>query len=408
MAKNTHLEHLEDDILNNGTQGGINAINFLRELGKMLTEPSSSIRVTTKWDGAPAIICGVDPEWDQFFVGTKSVFAKTNPKKMYTAKQIDENYSGQLAEKLKAALEYLPKLGIKGVLQGDLLFTDDKKRATIGGERMITFQPNTIVYAVPENSNLGKKINRAKIGIVFHTEYTGATTADMNASFGVDITNFNNVPDVYAATATFSDASGQAVFTTAELQKYTAAVNKAEGSLKQASKFLNILGETGQGKFLLSTLFKQFFNTYIRQGKSIPNVNRVIQEFSVYYDTLLQKEIDSKKTVAAKDKYVKIQKEGLKFIETNKRSIYFTIASYANLQAAKELVIRKLEKVKTLGTFLRTEDGYKVTAPEGFVAIRSGQALKLVDRLEFSRANFTATKDWDKTPAGYKGVEVTK
>ncbi len=406
MAKNTHLEHLEDDIFNNGTQGGFNAINFLRELGSMLTEPTSPIRVTTKWDGAPAIVCGIDPRWDAFFVGTKSVFAKTNPKKMYTSEQIDENYSGQLAAKLKAALKYFPKLGITGVVQGDLLFTDDKKRATIGGERMITFQPNTIVYAVPENSDLGRQIQRAKIGIVFHTRYTGPTTADMNASFGVDITNFNNVPDVYAATATFSDASGAATFNAAELQKYKSAVNKAEGSLKQASKFLNILGETGQGKFLLSTLFKQFFNTYIRQGKSIPNVNRVIQEFSVYYDTLLQKEIDSKKTPSAKDKYAKMQKEGLKFIESNKRSIYFTISSYSNLQASKELVIRKLEKVKTLGTFLRTEDGYKVTAPEGFVAIRSGQALKLVDRLEFSRANFTATKDWDKTPPGYKGVEV--
>jgi hypothetical protein len=406
MAKNTHLEHLEDDILNNGSQGGFNAINFLRELGDMLTEPTSSIRVTTKWDGAPAVICGIDPEWDQFFVGTKSVFAKTNPKKMYSAKQIDENYSGQLAEKLKAALEYFPKLGITGVVQGDLLFTDDKKRVTIGGERMITFQPNTIVYAVPENSTLGKQLQRAKIGMVFHTKYTGPTTADMNASFGVNISSYNKDPDVYAATATFSDASGEATFTSVELQKYNSTVNKAEGSLKQASKFLNILGETGQGKFLLSTLFKQFFNTYIRQGKSIPNVNRVIQEFSVYYDTLLQKEIDSKKTPTAKDKYAKIQKEGLKFIESNKRSIYFTISSYSNLQAAKELVIRKLEKVKTLGTFLRTEDGYKVTAPEGFVAIRSGQALKLVDRLEFSRANFTATKDWDKTPPGYKGVEV--
>ena len=405
MAKNTHLEHLEDDILNNGTEGGKNAIIFLRELGKMLTEPKSSIRVTTKWDGAPAVICGTDPENGEFFVGTKSVFAKTNPKKMYTMKQVDENYSGQLASKLKDCLKYLSNVGIKGVLQGDLLFTNDKKVATIDGKRMISFQPNTIVYAVPEKSELGKQIARAKLGIVFHTEYSGPTTAEMNASFGVDITNLNKNSDVYVATATFSDASGEAVFNQAELQKFNSAVNQAEGSLKQASKFLNILGETGQGKFLLSTLFKQFFNTYIRQGKSIPNVNRVIQEFSGYYRTLLQKEIDSKKTVAAKNKYVKIQEDGLKFIESNKRAIYFTIASYSNLQSAKGIVIKKLEKVKTLGTFLRTESGYKVTAPEGFVAIRSGKALKLVDRLEFSRANFTATKDWDKTPPGYKGVE---
>jgi hypothetical protein len=405
MAKNTHLEHLEDDILNNGTEGGRNAIIFLKELGRMLTEPRSSVRVTTKWDGAPAVICGTDPENGQFFVGTKSVFAKTNPKKMYSPEQVDENYSGQLASKLKDCLKYISKLGIKGVLQGDLLFTNDKKVATIGGKRMISFQPNTIVYAVPEKSELGMQISRAKLGIVFHTEYDGPTTAKMNASFGVNITNLNKNSDVYVATATFTDASGEAVFSQAELQKYTAAVNKAEGSLKQASKFLNILGETGQGKFLLSTLFKQFFNTYIRQGKSIPNVNRVIQEFSGYYGTLLQKEIDLKKTVAAKNKYVKIQKDGLKFIESNKRAIYFTIASYSNLQSVKGIIIKKLENVKTLGTFLRTESGYKVTAPEGFVAIRSGKALKLVDRLEFSRANFTATKDWDKTPPGYKGVE---
>ena len=405
MSKNTHLEHLEDDILNNGVEGGKNAIIFLKELGEMLTEPTSSIRVTTKWDGAPAVICGIDPENGEFFVGTKSVFAKTNPKKMYSAEQVDENYSGQLASKLKACLKHLPKLGIKSVLQGDLLFTEeDKIKENILGKDCIKFQPNTIVYCVEKGSDIYDNVDNAKVGIVFHTKYIGRELSSMTATFG-EINNFNKTSDVYATTATFKDASGEATFTTAELQKYTAAVNKAEGSLKQASKFLNILGETGQGKFLLSTLFKQFFNTYIRQGKSIPNVNRVIQEFSGYYRTLLQKEIDLKKTVTAKNKYVKIQEDGLKFIESNKRAIYFTIASYSNLQSAKSIVIKKLEKVKTLGTFLRTDTGYKVTAPEGFVAIRSGKALKLVDRLEFSRANFTATKDWDKTPAGYKGVE---
>ena len=406
MAKNTHLEHLEDDILNNGMEGGKNAIEFLRELGKMLSEPNSQIRVTTKWDGAPAIVCGIFPNTGQFFVGTKSVFSKTFPKICFTDADIDfYGYEGQLASKLKACLKHLPKLGIKSVLQGDLLFTEeDKIKENILGKDCIKFQPNTIVYCVEKGSDIYDNVDEAKVGIVFHTKYIGREISSMNATFG-EINNFNKTSDVYATTATFKDASGEATFTTAELQKYTAAVNKAEGSLKQASKFLNILGETGQGKFLLSTLFKQFFNTYIRQGKSIPNVNRVIQEFSGYYRTLLQKEIDLKKTVTAKNKYVKIQEDGLKFIESNKRAIYFTIASYLNLQSAKSIVIKKLEKVKTLGTFLRTDTGYKVTAPEGFVAIRSGKALKLVDRLEFSRANFTATKDWDKTPAGYKGVE---
>ena len=104
MAKNTHLEHLEDDILNDGTKGGKNAITFLRELGDMLSEKPSSMMITTKWDGAPAIICGIDPETEQFFVGTKSVFNK-NPKVNYTTSDISRNHSGELATKLSIALK---------------------------------------------------------------------------------------------------------------------------------------------------------------------------------------------------------------------------------------------------------------------------------------------------------------
>jgi hypothetical protein len=394
MAKNTHLEHLEDDILNHGSSGGKNAISFLRELGQMLSEPRSSIRITTKWDGAPAVICGIEPLTGLFFVGTKSVFAKTNPKLMFTPADIDQNYSGQLASKLKACLEHLPKLGIKNVIQGDLLFTDDVSIKTIGGERVHSFQPNTIVYTVPVDSKLGSKISRAKVGIVFHTEYSGSSLDSMNASFGVDISSFQDTPDVYAATASFQDASGVANFSPAELTKYNSAVNMAEGSLKQASAFLDILGETGDGKFLLSTLFKQYFNTYIRSGREIANVKAVSDGFTTYYASLLDKEMYSKKTPAARDKYLKIKTDGLSFLSKNGRSVYFTVASYMNLQKAKNLVIRKLENVRDFGTFLRTSDGYKVTAPEGFVAIKSGSALKLVDRLEFSRANFTADKNW--------------
>jgi len=394
MAKNTHLEHLEDDILNHGSAGGKNAITFLNELGTMLTEPRSSIRITTKWDGAPAVICGIEPVTGCFFVGTKSVFAKTNPKLMFTSGDIDQNYSGQLASKLKACLEHLPKLGITNVIQGDLLFTDDVSIKTIAGERVHSFQPNTIVYTVPVDSKLGSKISRAKVGIVFHTEYSGSSLESMNASFGVDISKFQDCPDVYAATASFSDASGAANFSPTEHQKYKSAVNMATGSLKQASAFLDILGETGDGKFLLSTLFKQYFNTYIRSGNPITNVKKVSEGFKTYYSSLLDKEIGSKKTPAARDKYAKIKADGLTFLTKNSRSVYFTVASYINLQKAKNIVIRKLEMVKDFGTFLRTGDGYKVTAPEGFVAIKSGSALKLVDRLEFSRANFTADKNW--------------
>jgi hypothetical protein len=399
MAKNTHLEHLEDDILNQGSQGGKNAIEFLRSLGKMLTEKNSTgIMITTKWDGAPAIVCGTNPENGKFFVGTKSVFAKTEPKLCYTNQDITNFYGeeGQLVNKLRTCLQYLPRIGINGVLQGDLLFTNDRGLANINGKNMITFRPNTITYAVPRDTDLGSKVSLAKMGIVFHTRYTGNTIAEMNASFGVDINSFNNNQDVYVATATFRDATGAANFSTEQLTAYNAAVNRAEGSLRQASTFLDILGATGESKFLMTSLFKRYFNTYIVSGQGVKNTQDVSANFSKFYVGLLDKEILSKKTKTAQDKYLKMKQDGLQFIEANKRAIYMTVASYINLQTAKGMVINQLAKVNTFGTFLKTDDGYKVTAPEGFVAIKSGSALKLVDRLEFSRANFTVAKDWDK------------
>jgi hypothetical protein len=398
MAKNTHLEHLEDDILNNGSVGGMNAIAFLRELGKFLSHQASSVAITTKWDGAPAIVCGINPENNKFFIGTKSVFAKTEPKLCYTVADITRFYGeeGQLAAKLKTCLQYLSNLNIRGVLQGDLLFTNDKQSRIINGESVIAFRPNTITYAVPSESEFGNKISNAKMGIVFHTRYTGSSIAEMSASFGVDISNLTPSSDVYVATASFTDATGAASLTAEQLRLYTAAVNRAEGSLRQASTFLNILSSTGSSKFLMATLFKQYFNTYIKSGQGLTNSRDVARNFAGYYIQLLDKEVLTKKTKAAQDKYLQMKREGLAFIKTNENAIYMTVASYMNLQTAKAMIVNQLAKVKTFGTFLQTEDGYKITAPEGFVAIRDGSALKLVDRLEFSKANFTIAKNWDK------------
>jgi len=396
MAKNTHLEHLEDDILNNGSAGGKNAIAFLRELGGMLHQIPSSISVTTKWDGAPSIVCGIDPQTNLFFVGTKSVFAKTEPKICYHDEDIDLWYTDQLASKLKYCLMHLKKMNITGVLQGDLLFTDDKFLQTINGKRVISFRPNTITYAVDAQTPLANTIKTAKLGIVFHTKYTGASIPEMTASFGVNISNLSKTPDVYVASASFSDATGIANFTEPEYRKYISAVNQAEGSLKQASKFLDVLTSTGESKFVMSKIFKMYFNTYIKNGKRLPNVKEVTTQFSNYYSDILDKEMMSKKTKPTRDKYLKMKNDGLNFIQKNRQSVYMTVSSYMDLQTAKTIVIRQLEKVKSLGTFIKTDEGYRQTAPEGFVAIKSGSALKLVDRLEFSRANFTVAKNWDK------------
>ena len=393
--KNTHLEHLEDNILNGGSQGGKEAVAFLRSLGDMLDQGSADTRVTVKWDGAPAIICGVNPENGRFFVGTKSVFNKVNPKISYSEDDVERMYPpGQLAEKLKDAYKYLSTLSIPNVVQGDLLFTDDKYEANIGGETCIAFQPNTIVYAVPKDSDIGKKIEDAKFGIVFHTQYSGRTLDTMSASFGN--INIQGNTNVFVTSSDFKNASGEANMSSQEKTTYMNLVNKTEGSLKQASRFLDMMKTNNMNKFTLNIMFKTFFNTYVRQGKTLIGARNTARDFAQYFSNALDKEIATKKMKTTKDKYLELKNKGLKFISDNQQAIYMTVASYMNLQAAKNFMIRKLQKVNTFGTFLRTPDGYRVTAPEGFVAIRSGQALKLVDRLEFSRANFTADKNWEK------------
>ena len=393
--KNTHLEHLEDNILNGGSEGGKEAVAFLRSLGKMLDQGGADARVTVKWDGAPAVICGTNPDNGRFFVGTKSVFNKVDPKIIYSEEDVDRMYSpGQLAQKLKDSYKYLSQLSIPNVVQGDLLFTDDKYETNIGGDTCIAFQPNTIVYAVPKDSDVGQKIQDAKLGIVFHTSYSGRSLDTLTASFG-NIGIQGNT-DVFVTSSDFKNASGEANMTPAEKTTYANLVNKTEGSLKQSSRFLDMMKENSMNKFTLNIMFKTFFNTYVRQGRNLIGARNTARDFAAYFSNALDKEIDSKKMKTTKDKYLDIKNKGLKFISDNQQAIYMTVASYMNLQAAKNFMIRKLQKVNTFGTFLRTPDGYRVTAPEGFVAIRSGQALKLVDRLEFSRANFTADKNWEK------------
>jgi len=161
-GKNLHLEHIEDEILNYGVDGGRASINFIQSLRDMFAGATrSSINMTVKWDGAPAIFAGVDPEDNKFFVGKKSVF-NVEPQLYKTNADIDKYTSGDLNAKFKVALEEFPKLGIKGVIQGDLMFTNDVGTQKIDGIDYYTFQPNTIVYAAAKDSDLGKQINTGK------------------------------------------------------------------------------------------------------------------------------------------------------------------------------------------------------------------------------------------------------
>jgi hypothetical protein len=392
--RNTHLEHLEDAIIDKGSAGGQSAINFLKSVRNMLAGSSSNkVNMTVKWDGAPAIICGTNPENGKFFVGTKSVFNK-NPKVNYTVGDIRKNHSGELAEKLTVALRELRRLGINGVLQGDFLFTpSDLKKINIDGESMVSFTPNTITYAVPTSSMLAKKILRARMGIVFHTKYTGKTLDSMTAGFG---TIRGSATNVFLASAGYKDVSGSVKLTRSELTQFNAKLRMAEGSLLKASKVIDEMSITSSEGLGVGYRLKTFFNHYIRNTQGhMAKIKSLVDMFRDYYVNILQAEIDSKKSPAGKQKYKDILEKNLTFIDRNKNGLYFAIASHVTLQNAKNFLVNKMSEIQSIGHFLKTSTGYKVTAPEGFVAVdKVAGAVKLVDRLEFSRANFTMPKGW--------------
>ena len=396
-GKNLHLEHIEDQVLNRGVAGAREAINFLQSLRNMLAgHADTKMNITTKWDGAPAVFAGTNPENGKFFVGTKGIFAK-NAKLNYTDDDIDRNHPAEgLNVKLKMALRYLPKLGIKGILQGDMMFTKgDLKKETIDGENYITFQPNTIVYAVPTSSKLAQMMMAAQVGIVFHTSYTGQKMEDMKASFNIDIGRLATTKDVWFRDASFTDASGSATFTEEETKQITTILSLA-GRTFQTIPALT-LNRISSSDTILEYI-KTFNNTKVREGKKITDTRAHTLELVRFVEAKLNKEIAKVKREDTKRKKAAEKTEIMRFFRSSAMSLK-TIFDLQNLLVdAKLMIIRKLETIKSIGTFIRTDDGFRITAPEGFVAVSktTGGALKLVDRLEFSQANFTAAKNWSK------------
>jgi len=391
--KNTHLEHLEDDIINRGSKGGDNAINFLKSVRNMLAGQSGGTNITVKWDGAPAIICGINPENGKFFVGTKSVFNVT-PKINYTERDISQNHSGEVAKKLSVCLRYLKGLNIKGILQGDLLFTDgDLKSISIDGEKMVSFTPNTITYAMPVTSDIGKRILKAKMGIVFHTQYNGKDMKSLSASFGT-VTGSSN-RNVFLASASYRETG--VMMNKSDLAKFDAQIRMAEGSLSKAKPILDLMSGNIEDKYSVGYRLKTYFNSYIRNSNAgMEKVKTMQDQFRDYFESFMKAEIDAKKTERGKEPYIKAREEGLKFIDRNRNALYFAIASHITLGNAKNTLLQKMNQIQSIGHFLKTNSGYRVTAPEGYVAVdKVAGAVKFVDRLEFSRQNFTMPKGWN-------------
>jgi len=395
-GKNLHLEHIEDEVLNGGVDGTRGSINFIQSLRDMLAGSSmKNTYITTKWDGAPAVFCGINPDNGKFFVGSKSIFNKT-PKINYTPQDIDNNHPPGLGSKLKVALEHLPKLGIKGVLQGDMMFAkEDLAIKTIEGERYVTFHPNTIVYAVPLGSDLGKEILNSKMGIVFHTEYKGTKLEDMKSSFNININRLLKNKDIWFRDAEFTDASGTASFTARDTETITKILSSVGRTFQNISaNTLNMIADDSE----INTIIKTFNNSKIKTGQQIRNTRTHVTQLIRYIENKYDKDINKLKTDASKDKKTQRKNEFLKFFLQKKVDLGKIFDLMNMLIDAKMMIISKLENMEQLTqTFVKDGAGYKVTAPEGFVAVDQikGGAVKLVDRLEFSRNNFNVElKNW--------------
>ena len=395
--KRTHLEHIEDIIITDGFEGGKAVVEYFR--GLLLTLKGSSseaIQVSVKWDGAPAVICGINPDNGKFFVGTKSVFAQ-NAKINYTKKDIANNHgTDDLGKKLLKCLVHLKKLGMTGVYQGDLLFTDeDIVRKNIDGKPHLTFNPNTITYAVPEQSTIGKTIAAAKVGIIFHTTYVGDTLADMNASAGADVNSFTKSNDVFFDNASYKDVSGSAKFTDEETQLFLNEIDVLENLLSGVPR--NLINLIGANKDFVP-FFQIYINAMVKQGKLPTNATQFLSGFRKFYADRMQQQISGLKAQKALQLRQDKMKQMPQFLNKLKQPLQRMLSFYKQVQKMKAMVLKKMNQAMAIGTFQQTDAGLQVTEPEGFVAVdKSGTAVKLVDRLGFSRRNLTAIKKFQKS-----------
>ncbi len=392
----SHLEHAEDFVLNDGVDGMRQVINYMRQVRDTLAGKSvGKINATVKYDGAPSIFAGIDPTDGKFFVAKKGIFNK-NPKVYKTAAEIHADTSGELAQKLEDALHYLPKLGIKGIVQGDFMYSHaDLKKISISGEDYLTFHPNTIVYAVPLKSALARKMLQSKIGIVWHTRYHGKDFASLKAEGGTAISKtLKQIKEVWHDDVLIKDLTGTVTMTAAETAEVTDILSELGSQFQRmVPSVMNDLSENPEAL----TLVKTFNNSKIRSGEGFGEPAEHVREMIQWIGARLQKEEDSKKT-----------EKGKETARINRRLImqYFTRHDPAEITRvyyminliikAKQVLIQKLNRAGSMHTFLKTKDGYQVTGQEGYVITDhlGKNAMKLVDRLEFSAANFS--KDYIK------------
>lgn len=394
-TKNTHLNHLEDNVFLGGVDGTRDSIDFLRAFRDLLQGRSQRpLNTSVKWDGAPALWIGPHPINKRLMVAKKSLFNKV-PLFYQSVREIEltTDLSDELKKKFKMAFQMYERVKMDKILQGDFLFDqDDLKTTRVNGVEYITFHPNTIAYSIPADSDLAKKIKTMKMGIVFHTSYSGSSIESLSASAGVRLPKAPK--DVWQIDADFKDMSGSASLTKTEVSKIDAAMSLLGFHFRQVSRgTMQTINEP-----TLAALFTTYTNAFIRANKT-PTPEQAAKGFGPYLQERFSKEVNKLKTPAGR----KRKQEGfnvilkpLSRIPGNELVSVFHL--YYGLQNVKNTIIRKLSSAGFVKTFLKTRTGWQVTGHEGYVATDhlGTNSVKLVDRLDFSYANFSddVIKGW--------------
>jgi hypothetical protein len=220
----------------------------------------------------------------------------------------------------------------------------------------------------------------------------------MSASFGKGIvSNLKQSSTIWMDDATYRDVSGKATFSKKESDQF-------DTMLSGAGKLFNkVNGDafrtiTGDDELRQKTL--TFINTYVRGGKNFPDSDKMATGLVMYLNDWFQKEIDKKKTDKAKAQWKERRDALVNKVVMNKDQLVAMFSLMKILVELKGMVIAQFDKTQEVDTLLRTAKGFQVTRQEGFVAISKlkGGAVKLVDRLEFSKANFSPEilKGWQK------------
>jgi hypothetical protein len=372
----THLTHAEDLPLRAGEVGYHHALGALKAVNDQLEGKMNPSKVAIKYDGSPSIVFGHNPENGKFFVASKSAFNQT-PKLNYSVEDIQKNHGHDpgLVEKLASALEHLKRIAPKtGVYQGDLMYSEDDKHES---KDHYNFTPNTIMYSIPKKSDEGKKVATAKIGIAIHTQYHGSTIAKMKASGNVNTAAFQEHKDVHVLPHEVN--LGDALITGKDQTSFEHNIKAAERVHNQLTP--NALSSVSDQKSHLDT----YFNHTVREGKK-PSLTG----YRLHLLNHGKKQVEGVKTAGAKQRHFDVMKKNIEHLEHYEHNFDRFFRLHRHLALAKDALVSQL---KTTTHGYEHSIGGKEASPEGFVVHHEGYPIKLVNRAEFSRANFEQSKN---------------